>query len=134
MAHKTQIGGTAYEISGGRTLINGVGYGIANGRALMDGTGYDISFATHITFYMTRAVSATLTAEVGMTWGEWIDSDYNNGMVYAVNGTVKARIDAGVSGATFVWDAADGGHLVMETDKIKADYTYVASGNNPNAP
>ena len=131
MAHKTQIGGTAYEISGGRTLINGVGYGIANGRALVDGTGYDISFAAHITFYLTRAVSATLTAEDGMTWGEWIDSDYNNVGAHAVNGTVMVP---GAASAINIWDAANGGRLIMVADKIKADYTYVVSGINPNAP
>lgn len=48
MAHKTKIGGTAYEISGGRTLIDGTGYSIDKGRAKVGGTGYDISFGTPI--------------------------------------------------------------------------------------
>lgn len=46
MAHKTKIGGTAYEISGGRTLVDGTGYSIEKGRTKVDGTGYDISFIT----------------------------------------------------------------------------------------
>lgn len=44
MAHKTLIGGTAHEISGGRTLINGTGYGVSKGRTLVGGTGYDLRF------------------------------------------------------------------------------------------
>ena len=44
MAHKALVGGTAYEIKGGRCLVNGTGYGIQKGRTLVDGTGYDIKF------------------------------------------------------------------------------------------
>ncbi len=46
MAHKTLIGGTAYDIKSGKTLIGGTGYDIKKGRTLIDGTGYDIKFAT----------------------------------------------------------------------------------------
>ena len=45
MAHKTLIGGTAYEIKGGRDLIGGTSYSIKKGRTLIGGTGYDITFA-----------------------------------------------------------------------------------------
>lgn len=48
MAHKTLIGGTAYEIGGGRTLVDGTGYSIDKGRTKVGGTGYDISFGTPI--------------------------------------------------------------------------------------
>lgn len=44
MAHKTKIGGTAYEINGGKCLVGGTGYSIKKGRTLVGGTGYDISF------------------------------------------------------------------------------------------
>lgn len=44
MAHKALIGGTAYEIIGGRPLVNGTGYDIAKGRTLINGTGHDIPF------------------------------------------------------------------------------------------
>lgn len=46
MAHKTLIGGTAYEVIGGKTLIGGTAYKIAKGRTLVNGTGYDITFET----------------------------------------------------------------------------------------
>ena len=45
MAHKTLIGGTAYEIKGGRDLIGGTSYSIKKGRTLIGGAGYDITFA-----------------------------------------------------------------------------------------
>lgn len=44
MAHKTLIGGTAYEIKGGRALVNGTGYEISKGKTLVGGTGYEIKF------------------------------------------------------------------------------------------
>lgn len=45
MAHKTLIGGTAYEIGGGRTLVNGTGYSIDKGKTLVGGTAYEVGFA-----------------------------------------------------------------------------------------
>ena len=44
MAHKTNIDGTTYDISGGKCNINGVKYNINKGKTLIDGTGYDINF------------------------------------------------------------------------------------------
>lgn len=44
MAHKTLVGGTAYENKGGRGLVDGTVYSILKGRALVDGTGYDVAF------------------------------------------------------------------------------------------
>lgn len=46
MGHKTLVGGTAYDISGGKVLVGGTAYGIKKGRTLVGGTGYDISFGT----------------------------------------------------------------------------------------
>lgn len=48
MAHKTLIGGTGYDIKGGRTLIGGTGYDIKSGRTLIGGTGYSIKFGTPV--------------------------------------------------------------------------------------
>lgn len=45
MAHKVMIGGTVYEVKGGKCLVNGTGYTIQKGRTLVNGTGYDVSFA-----------------------------------------------------------------------------------------
>ena len=45
MAHKTLIGGTAYNITSGTSMVSGTTYSISGGRTLIDGTGYDINFA-----------------------------------------------------------------------------------------
>ena len=45
MAHKILIGGTAYEVNGGKCLVNGTSYDIKKGRTLINGTGYDLTFA-----------------------------------------------------------------------------------------
>lgn len=48
MAHKTLIGGTAYEIAGGKTLVDGTAYNIKNGKTLVGGTAYEIGWGTPI--------------------------------------------------------------------------------------
>ena len=44
MAHRTLIGGTAYEIGGGKTLVGGTAYKIDKGKTLVGGTAYEIAF------------------------------------------------------------------------------------------
>lgn len=44
MAHKVNIGGTAYEIGGGRTLVNGTAYSIDKGKTMVGGTVYEVGF------------------------------------------------------------------------------------------
>lgn len=46
MAHKALVGGTAYEITKGKTLVSGTGYEITSGRTLVGGTAYEIGFAS----------------------------------------------------------------------------------------
>lgn len=48
MAHKTLVGGTSYEISGGKTLVNSTAYSISGGKTLVGGTAYKIGFGTPI--------------------------------------------------------------------------------------
>lgn len=45
MAHKTMVGGTVYDITGGRSISGSTVYEIDKGRTLIGGTAYDISFA-----------------------------------------------------------------------------------------
>lgn len=59
MAHRTLIGGTGYDISGGRDLIGGTGYGKKKGRVLVNGTGYDVPFSSGIPIG-TLAVGSTV--------------------------------------------------------------------------
>lgn len=48
MVHKTLVGGTAYEINGGKTLVNGTVYNIKNGKTLVGGTAYEVGFGCEI--------------------------------------------------------------------------------------
>ena len=59
--HKTLIGGTGYEITGGRTLVGGTWYSISKGRTLVDGTGYDISIGP-------GAIPVTITGSGAATY------------------------------------------------------------------
>lgn len=45
MAHKTMIGGTVYDITGGKCLVGGTIYDVKKGIAKINGTGYDIEFS-----------------------------------------------------------------------------------------
>lgn len=58
MAHKTLIGGTAYDVKGGRDLIGGVSYSKKNGKVLIDGTVYEIGFSSGQTWRMNDKVYA----------------------------------------------------------------------------
>lgn len=42
MGQKVEVGGTGYDLKGGKTLIGGTAYAIKKGRTLVGGTGYDI--------------------------------------------------------------------------------------------
>ena len=51
MSHKTIIGGTAYEVKGGKCLVNGTVYSIKKGRTLIGGTGEDILLTQPVHIY-----------------------------------------------------------------------------------
>ena len=44
MSHFTKIGGTGYQITGGKTKIGGTGYQITGGKTKIGGTSYNINF------------------------------------------------------------------------------------------
>ena len=46
MAHKVMVGGTAYNVSGGKSLVSGTSYNIKGGKTLVGGTGYSINFGS----------------------------------------------------------------------------------------
>ena len=48
MAHKTLVGGTAYEVKGGKTLINGTAYEVKGGKTLVGGTAYGVGFGKRL--------------------------------------------------------------------------------------
>lgn len=46
MSHRAMIDGTAYEVTGGKTLVDGTVYSITGGKTLVDGTVYGIDFGS----------------------------------------------------------------------------------------
>lgn len=82
MAHKTLIDGTYYEITGGKALVGGTAgataYDIKSGRTLIDGVGYNISFLMEFKINSNTHGTRTLVAPIDITWGDFIDSEYNN--------------------------------------------------------
>lgn len=81
MAHKTLIGGTAYEIDGGKTLINGTAYSIDKGKTLVGGTVYEIGFVQ----------LATLTITPYSDWGEYVI----DGTTYSGTSTITLEVPIG---------------------------------------
>lgn len=97
MAHKTLIGGTAYEIKGGRTLVNGTGYDIKAGKTLVGGTAYDVSFGEPVTVNISRL---TGTADVNKSYVEVNGVKYSGaktGLQVMSGDTIKFYYSVGVS-------------------------------------
>lgn len=46
MSHRAMIDGTAYEVTGGKTLVDGTVYSIKGGKTMVDGTVYGIDFGS----------------------------------------------------------------------------------------
>jgi hypothetical protein len=61
MAHKTLIGGKAYEISGGKTLIDGKTYKINGGKTLVGGKAYEVGFAVTLTIIVEKGYVCDLS-------------------------------------------------------------------------
>ena len=76
MGHKTLIGGTAYEISGGKTLVGGTAYSIDKGKTMVGGTAYEIAFSSPVT----------------VSWSGKFDSTYS---YVTVNGTKYTNAGSG---------------------------------------
>lgn len=113
MAHKTLVGGTAYEVKGGRCLVDGTAYSIQKGRTLVGGTGHDVSFGpgsilaivttTGYTYasvtingteYQSNAAAVEVTAGDSITFYVESQSEYAPGIV-KINGERKVYIEDG---------------------------------------
>ena len=89
MAQKVLIGGTAYELSGGKALKDGSAYSIENGKTAIDGVAYDISLSKKLSVDIQGTFAYTTVS---------ID-----GVSYTAAGVVKAepntRVTVTVSGS-----------------------------------
>lgn len=126
MAHKTLVGGTAYDTKGGRCLVNGTGYSIKKGRTLVGGTGYDIGFDPtiialtitgtgdssrgYVTIGGNKYYSATSNIEViagdTITFGVYGYSDFYSGKVTIDGSTVITAASDGTK--TYAWTVPQG--------------------------
>ena len=135
MAHKTMVGGTAYEISGGKALVDGTAYSIKGGKTLVDGTAYEIGFEKEFTINST-----TFQFIDGMTWGKWIESDYCTDKYVPGTGNYQGFKITG-NEIDYVYDYVDGALMVrpiqlsstqrrvFATDLIIENYVYYAHYN-----
>lgn len=132
MSHKTLVNGTVYEVGGGKTLIDGVAYSIDKGKTLVGGTAYEVGFAKPMISFTIRESSniywgtRTYQAEEGMTWGEWVDSEYNSpyteqgySILYMVDGDMIRNNEQGL----YVCVPSDYTFL-GPNDLIVADFAY----------
>ncbi len=75
MAHKVKIGGTNYEVTGGRTLIGATGYDVSDGNTKIAATGYDLGFGSTIlvrcvgtpSYYGTYSLNTNLRMAVAVS-------------------------------------------------------------------
>ena len=152
MAHKTLIGGTAYEITGGKALVNGTGYSIDKGKTLVGGTAYEVGFAswpddldTGLEFAsaspFTISVSSpkwdgTLEYSNGKEWTPWDGSEISsgkgeNGHCIYIRGTGNTIISGSSSVLTYQW-TLNGTDIECNGNIEKLlDYTTVLAGRHP---
>lgn len=114
MAHKTLVGGTAYEVKGGRCLVDGTSYSIQKGRTLVGGTGYDVSFAP-------AAIPVTITGSGNATYCKVTI----NGVAYTAAATLEV-----LAGDTITFDVRGTGSGVC---RVTIDDVEVASATGKSA-
>lgn len=84
MAQKTRIGGTSFEITGGKGLIGGAVYRISGGKTLVNGTAYDILFSNFDPVFANNDWAAIIAAcQSGSVPESWAVGDAK---VMTING------------------------------------------------
>lgn len=76
-----------------------------------------------ISFSISSNVTATYQAEDGMTWAEWVASDYNTGGFVVVTGRIF------LAGSPVAYGS---GTYVSSSDTIQSGYDYVLGGGGAN--
>lgn len=79
MSHKTIIGGTAYEVKGGKCLVNGTVYSIKKGLALVDGTETEIKFQNGYTW----VIKEEPTMPIASAYFEYAVAFVSNGETFS---------------------------------------------------
>ena len=88
MAHKTLIGGTAYDTKGGKCLVGGTGYSIKKGRTLVGGTGYDVSFAAPVFTVQIKGLGYDSLSYVTIDGTNYTNKSYEQSTFELEEGTI----------------------------------------------
>lgn len=129
MAHKTKVGGTAYEITGGAVKVGGTKYSIKKGRTLVGGTGYDILFERDVTITMTSAGSTQLGYNnLYFLIGSDTTKNYQKGTYTVVAGTVITFYVKGAETDTQLIITMDG--VTVVSGKGQSAKTYALTIEN----
>lgn len=64
MGQKVEVGGTGYDLKGGKPLIGGTAYAIKKGRTLIGGTGYDIKISGDTLVVIIEGVQDNTASDV----------------------------------------------------------------------
>lgn len=122
MAHKTFIGGTTYEIKGGRTLVNGTGYDIKGGKTLVGGTGYDVGFGEPVTLNIFELQHYP----IGDRAYVMIDGIKYTGTQLGLQLVVGQVVQIGISAQAAVSSIKIGGETVAQaTSAASATYDWI---------
>lgn len=91
MAHVTLVGGTAYNITGGKSMVDGTGYSIQGGKTLVGGTGYDIKFLPDVSTVLNDNDWTTISeiSQSGQAVNYWSVGDTKE---IVINGAVGDTI------------------------------------------
>lgn len=122
MAHKPLIGGTAYEIVGGKDLIGGTVYEKDHGKTLVGGTVYEVGFAKMVTITLLGSVSS---------WAINANHVVHNGTTYTSLGTFEAAVGDTIT--VHAGGAATASSIYLNGTQVASgihcDYQYIVGGN-----
>ncbi len=153
MAHKILIGGTAYEVKGGKCLVNGTAYSIKKGRTLIGGAGYDITFGQVMPvkgdlitmnldgisrLYRVLSVNGNVCKVMGM-WDD-LKSKYNGTSTTTnFNGTIAQKyegsaLDTYLNTTWYNTLSSEAKNAIVPENVVQYCYKYYDKPNTPNTP
>ena len=154
MAHKILIGGTAYEVKGGKCLVNGTAYSIKKGRTLIGGTGYDITFGPPpmpvkgdlITMnldgtsrlYRVLSVNGNVCKVLGM-WDDFTSKYNEKSTTTNFNGTTAQKyegstLDTYLNTTWYNTLSSEAKNAIVPENVVQYCYKYYGQPNTPNTP
>ena len=154
MAHKTLVGGTAYEVKGGKCLVNGTVYDITKGRTLIGGAGYDITFGPPpmpvkgdlITMnldgterqYRVLSVNENVCKVIGM-WDIFTSKYNGTSTTTNFNGTTAQKyegstLDTYLNTTWYNTLSSEAKNAIVPENVVQYCYKYYDEPNTPNKP